>query len=384
MFVNHEHGQFQIPAAYGNISLILIAAIICVVSLVSFKRIFEKAGEQGKTPIREETTILFRGVAIILLLLGHFSIKCISGKQVFEYSGEWAVTIFLLISGTGLAKRYGLEDIGNDFLLKRIKKLAVPIWLTLFLFYVLDYALLGRVHGWQKIILSFVGIINAGPPNGPDWFIPYIVFLYTVYWGVSRLPAPVSVKVMALFAANYLASWAIMSYPLLGYINMWPRYSAVFPLAVGVGVYGEKIFGWVRVRIKRFPVLSLIGPLLAFSLYAMKIGVGTLIGLVSNGKVGSLVESLRLVYFVAFIVFLFIFVEKWNIGSRLVAFLGKYSLEIYLLHFPFMVYYDFLLFRRPLVIFFFIYMALILLGAYLLRKCQNKLSGLVFEMGGIG
>jgi peptidoglycan/LPS O-acetylase OafA/YrhL len=379
MFVNHEHGQFQILERYGDISLTIIVAIICIVSVLSYRRIHVEPGQHKDFPISEATTPLFRGIAVIFLLLGHFCIKCVSGKQVLEFAGEWAVAIFVILSATGLAKKYGLGRIERGFLWKRVQKLIFSVWSTLILFYVLDYVILGRTYGWQKIILSFVGIINWEPPNGPDWFISYILFLYVVFWGVGKLNAPKLLKCLIVLASTYFATWGILSFPVFAYFGMWPKYTAIFPLALIVGIYRKELLGPVGSWARKFPLMTLIGLLGLLALFVGKVGLGPLLGAASSEKILSIVESLRFVYFVAFFIVLFVFAETWNINSRFLTFLGKYSMEIYLLHMPFMVYYDFFLFRKPLVLYFFMYLTFITLGACILRKWTDAISSLVFR-----
>src|SRR5581483_6918237 len=87
-----------------------------------------------------QTSGMLRGLAILLLLLGHFALKCVHGEYFFESAGMWAVIIFLFISGIALTKRYGLTGLGKTFLMKRLRNLLPPTWITLTLFYILDFA----------------------------------------------------------------------------------------------------------------------------------------------------------------------------------------------------------------------------------------------------
>ena len=85
---------------------------------------------------------------------------------------------------------------------------------------------------------------------------------------------------------------------------------------------------------------------------------------------------------VALILFLIFFVgllEARGLKSGTLQFLGKYSFEVYLLHFPFMVYYDFFIFRRPLVFFFFVYAIFVLLLSVLLQRASVCLDGFIFR-----
>ena len=88
------------------------------------------------------TSEMFKGIAIIFLLVGHYSAFCLEGAQPFEMFGEIAVIIFLFLSGVGLTKSYGFNKIDKIYLVKRLRRIMIPLWLTLALFYFLDFLLL--------------------------------------------------------------------------------------------------------------------------------------------------------------------------------------------------------------------------------------------------
>jgi hypothetical protein len=64
---------------------------------------------------------------LFLLVIGHFSLFCIEGIQLFEYAGRWAVIIFLLLSGIAITVKYGIKDIGATFVKKRIQRFLFPV-----------------------------------------------------------------------------------------------------------------------------------------------------------------------------------------------------------------------------------------------------------------
>ncbi|MBK7552761.1 MAG: acyltransferase family protein [Syntrophaceae bacterium] len=123
----------------------------------------------------------------MLLLLGHLSEKCIAGVTYLEDGGRWAVVVFLFVSGVSLSKTYGLAALDKRFILNRIRRLAIPFWLTLALFLALDHYLLGYYYSIKRIILAIGGIMYPWPPMGHAWFITYLIFLYGLYYFVSLL-----------------------------------------------------------------------------------------------------------------------------------------------------------------------------------------------------
>ena len=79
------------------------------------------------------------------------------------------------------------------------------------------------------------------------------------------------------------------------------------------------------------------------------------------------------------LIMLSVILDSSKYESRVLSLLGVYSFEIYLVHYPFMVYYDFLLYRKPLIFFFFVYLSVIVLLGYLLRVISNYLNNIAFE-----
>ena len=147
LFVSHLDGANQIALSYATRSLTFILPIlIAMVAITARWKNQTKAQEpfQEKLFFTEETSTTLRGIAILLLIFGHLSLKCVEGGWPFPYAGSWAVTTFLYLSGVGLAKTYGLQRIDRKFWIKRLRRIAFPVWLTYLLFYVLDFLLLGK------------------------------------------------------------------------------------------------------------------------------------------------------------------------------------------------------------------------------------------------
>lgn len=382
VYLSHLNNLNQINAEYGRNSLLIIFSIIFIFIFASISRKDETDLLNNKNDVFSygSSTIL-RGMAILLLCIGHFAIKCIEGVLPFEYAGEYAVIIFVFLSGIGLTKKYNTSSIPRAFLFTRIKKLIIPVWLCLILFYLLDYLLANRIHTLNKIILSFLGIINSEPPNGPDWFISYIIFLYFNFYIVSFLSIAKFWKIILLIGLSYGMLFFVYYYPDFNYVNMWIKYSIVFPVAVLIGLHLNVVFKWI-VKVRTFSIV-LFYVLMAFFLvsYLIKLGLQPVTTLFSSGLISEIIISVRPVYLILFIVMLAYEIDRFKYYSRFLKFLGDYSMEIFLLHMPFMVYYDFFLFRKPLFIYFFIYGLFIIIMAFLLKKIVLKMNSILALYG---
>jgi peptidoglycan/LPS O-acetylase OafA/YrhL len=376
LFVSYTGQNNQINEQYALYSLVAVSFILLIITLTSIKKKNPVIGITGndESYFTMDSTRTLRGIAIIFLIFGHFSIKCVEGVLPTEYAGEYAVIIFLLLSGIGLTKAYGISRLDGTFLSKRIKRLFIPLWITLILFYSLDYLLLNRTHPVSKFILSVIGIINQDPPNGPDWFISYILFLYFVYYIVSKFKTYPFFRFLSILIISYFTAALIMEFRQLAYFRMWNKYPVVFPCAVGCGIYREKIYKILTSIFKASPFVYFLCMILSLLFFLNNTGIESILIIIKNSMVSELISTLRPIYFISFL-FMFIFlIEKINYNSRFLLFLGDYSFEIYLLHMPFMVYYDFFLFRKPLMVYFYVYGTFIIGISYLLNRTSENIN----------
>lgn len=327
-----------------------------------------------------DTTTQLRGLAIIFLILGHLAIKCIDGVMAWELAAKWAVVIFLFVSGVGVVKAYGLENLGKRFVRNRIRRLVFPVWLTLSLFYCLDYLLLNRTYSTVKVTLSFLGVIKPGPPNGPAWFITYIMFLYMVYYLASVLKIGVFKKFCVILFSSYISTYCIVYVPFLEkYFPFWQSYAAVFPVAILIGLYRSRLYSFLS---KLFGYSSIL-------FMACMLGLAFLYFINADGafvsKIRDIPFSLKVffetmlpIFFIVAIVMFAYLLDVVGVRSGVLTFLGKYSFEIYLLHLPFMENYDFFMFRKPLFLYFYSYIGFVLVLSYLLNKFVASLNRSVF------
>ena len=153
------------------------------------------------------TTTSLRGVAVLFLIFGHLSIKCLKDKMFFNLGGYWAVIIFLFISGYGLYQSYELSNTKNGFWEKRISKLYIPLWITLALFIVLDHFLIKLHHPLSELVFNFLGFHLNGVlvrVNAVAWFVEYVMVLYFIFWIVSKLSFSEEIKIFILFFLKVL------------------------------------------------------------------------------------------------------------------------------------------------------------------------------------
>ena len=180
-FVMHSNDEFlinQISKVYADKTLIMISIILFILIVITIK----ERRQVNDDFLSIETSSFLRGCAVLLLLVGHFYLKCVEGVSFFERAGNWAVVVFLFISGNALYKSYGLSNLTSRFIFRRLDKIILPTWICLLLFYILSYNINHYSYNWIMVALSFACIILPRPPDGPAWFITYILFLYFLYF----------------------------------------------------------------------------------------------------------------------------------------------------------------------------------------------------------
>jgi len=385
MFVSHFHSQNQIPLPYASSSLLLVFTIILLLAILSIRRKEPQATSRyvnNDQHFTVGTTETLRGIAILFLIFGHLAYKCIEGVSPFEYAGKWAVIIFLLVSGIGLTKTYGLKKSTKGFFKKRIMKLMFPVWTALILFYLLDLMLLNRTYTPLKIIFSFFGIMDHNSPNGPMWFVSYIIYLYIIFYIVLLINTNYFCKFFIILFFSYFATFCITySAHLNDIFHMWRSYTIVFPIAIFIGFHNEKICYSLKSLYHFSSFIYACCLLACFLIYELTpnlcmLSQTTPLPLI----VFQFAETFRPIFFVGCITMFAYLLDVIRLQTNFLLFLGKYAFEIYLIHFPFMVYYDFFLFRKPLILYFFVYAMFIILLSYQLRIASTLLNRLLFRI----
>jgi len=338
---------------FGIIFIILLSIIVCTARRSS-NQFFDKG-----------YTNMLRGLAVISLIFGHLSDKCLQNKMIFDSGGYWAVIIFLFISGYGLYRSYRFSTMGWMFWKKRISRIYIPLWITLVMFILMDHFLIGLNHSALEIALNFIGIHRNNillRVNAFAWYVEYIMVLYLMYWIASKLPFSENIKIASLFIFCMSIHLIIRYTPLMEYNSIWLQYTMVFPLGV--------FFGKYRDRIKSF------FPEVLWKQIILLVPVFLMLVLLYSWDSFDLPQASRLVqpiFLIIPVIIVSIFYERINLKSGFLMLLGEYSYEIYLLHGPFMAKYDFFLFRKPFYVFFFVYFIFLLLLSFLLAKMSTAI-----------
>ena len=200
--------------------------------------------------IKREQSLGMKGYAILLIMIHNFvdHIMLIGNNEmayspsatsdfvshilsntsiwhIISFTGWIGVALFLFVSGYGLTKKYGNENIDTA---RYIKRHVVKLWMLLAPMYVL-YVLVqhwwfGEPHNWQSVVaqLSFtVNILSYGDNGfviepGVYWFFGVILQFYLVFllirrwrigWLLSVMAAAIAMHYGFLYFADDDTMW---------------------------------------------------------------------------------------------------------------------------------------------------------------------------------
>lgn len=163
---------------------------------------------------------IFRGVAVILVMLYHYtSMYRILYQHKFpeQYDckyGYLGVQFFFIISGFVIFMTLGKVKNAADFLYKRFSRLYPTFWLCMLLTAAIVYCkgLPGREISFREFLLNFTMIpkaFNAGPVDGAYWsllpeFFFYLLMAVLIWSGRLKFVYTWSTAWLVLsFAGNY-------------------------------------------------------------------------------------------------------------------------------------------------------------------------------------
>lgn len=142
-----------------------------------------------------DTTDQIRGVAILLIMLGHLSA---TGRFVLSpRAGAWGVTIFLVLSGYGLFRSHTTNGL-DDFFRKRFSKVLVPYSIVIAALILIDVFALGMTYPPGNVILALSGFDLKASVDGTMWFISFLLLWYIAFYGIFRTVRTDGQRLLAL------------------------------------------------------------------------------------------------------------------------------------------------------------------------------------------
>lgn len=308
----------------GTTYLALIGALL----LLSFQQ--RKSQSLEKTiRLTPSSSQELKGLAILLVILSHLNvIQFIQVPEIFVFSGAWGVAIFLFLSGYGLAQSYLVKGLNYNFISKRLSKVWVPYVIASVLWILIDFYVLSIQYSWKQIVLTLLGIDLTCAIDQSMWFITYIMLWYMAFFLCFKLPIPDMLKVIPLFGIAFLMRYGYR-FEWLQYVEYhWALHAYLFPLGSVFGLALPMVQKFMTGR--KIPVVLFLAAIISFTCFIGFVGKTETIKWYILSNLSLAFSQLAM----------FVLLEYYNYSSRLLAFFGGLSFELYLTEFVFMTKYD--------------------------------------------
>ncbi|MBE5846804.1 MAG: acyltransferase [Lachnospiraceae bacterium] len=309
-------------AVYGFYLLLLL--LLFGGSKVSAK------GEWNDEYLSRSQTKAFLGFCTIVIMFHHISQKTCApwldpqyirhGLEFFVYIGYPCVAMFFFCSGYGMyvASRKG-DSFFDHYFIRRILPVIIPAALMWLVFFFIEQA-----RGMMIDPPLWINVYDY------IWYVPALLYIYIIFYICFHLVknAWASFALLWVGVALYFILSAFFS------PGTW-WYNTQFMFAVGATV-GAKTSAFTTLNKRHYPVwivLSLLLTLSGFIAAGYYEEIVTHYGIAYDQTVYGYVQIAgQLVSALTFVWFVLLLGMKIRIGNRVLAFLGSFTLELYLVH----------------------------------------------------
>lgn len=267
--------------------------------------------EKNPIPLDIDTTLALKGISAIEIMLGHIG-KNTGSIILFpnRKAGILFVGIFFALSGYGLM--YSIDNkknYQNVFLKQRIIKIVLPAYLI----YILRTVLLQEPLSYIVNIRIFFEETN--------WYVWEILVLYTIFY----LFAKISLKNISITLFFFSIVFVVIAY-ILKIDIPWYGSTLCFPLGIYYYLYNDKIYKYYVTTNQYMRVIFV-------SSIALFIGISTFF-MLGESFIGYVVA--RNIASTSFVILAFFLLYSFRIENKISKWLGKYSYEIFLIHFVYL------------------------------------------------
>ena len=280
-----------------------------------------------------------KGVAMCLMILHHLfwnvtamgvNIYGMAISQEIGILGKVCVSIFLILSGYGLNKSVKNDYKIGEFYKRHLTKIYFNYWFVVIISFIVgaifftDKAriLIGD-NVFNKVILNFTGLhylTGYMGYNSSWWFITAIIILYLLF--------PLIRILVKQYNYLFLIFSSILLFPDLIPFNVlnikWVAFN-FFPFILGVYMAESRIFENIHLTEEK-----LFYKFTGFMMIALAFVFIVPIRL----RLGMSYEGYRLDNFFGLLIILinFLYLSRINILNKLLSYIGKYSMDMFLIH----------------------------------------------------
>ena len=316
----------------------------------------------------------FAILAIVFSHIGYFLSTDTDFLWPMSVLAGVGVNLFLFLSGFGLTlSSFKKQMPFYVFYYKRLKKLFIPLWIVILIFFLMDYYILQRSYPITEIWKSFIGFFPLADLfnnlNSPLWYFTLILFYYLLFPLTFYKRIPYLSPVLILVISYILLKEVTLPFEInVDVFKLYKTHFAAFPLGVLFAVLmNDPNFSPIKHHFKNIFLKGTLKYLLVL-IFIYLFGYFSI-----NSGVGESKNIEQTISLITMFTIIFLFVVK-NFEVKLFSLFGIYSYEIYLIHWPILSRYDYLYKYLPAWVATCFYLVLFLVIAYGLQKMVKRVE----------
>ena len=293
------------------IPFLLLAAACWKIKLVS------PLGSINDNYNSKETGTMLRGFFAVIIVIGHISYLVNSGRifHIFNTTGYQTAAFFFFLSGFGLIKSLD-KDSGylNGFIPKKIRTLIIPYLILCLIYWAVNFLIKEPPNTLTEVLRSF---ISGTPVVDNSWYLILCLLFYLSFYIFAKLFN--KNKILIAASSFVLCICLVFLFKYLGWGTWW--YDSNYGYAAGMlwAIFDKNI----AKAAQKLPVyiLMLLAAIVCWFI-TFRLGL----------RFYSLNHQFVRINAVFLSLIVFLFVMKIKLGSPILKFYGRISLELYLIH----------------------------------------------------
>jgi|GEM_PF-610868 len=363
-FQNFEIQKVATPSA--SLTDVWMLLILLLMILASLKRKATRILDRSQTD-------QLRGLAILLIIIGHFWVHT-AARQPKLILGDAGVSLFFILSGFGLTcSSWNRSTPLSSFAKKRMLRVFVPYWWSTALILVLDALFLHRTYRPSDLLLTLAGLNLTPTVDRIDfvrWFITLLILWYMLFFAVQAIPRT-AIRIGLLFLAAALLFLLDYYVAHLGWYQLFS-----FPVGCLLALERDRIASFFEERrnTRRLLFTALTGSM-AVILFKVVLQE-ELVQRIPSILLQGLVEAVDIIGSLSALTFIGL-LARFSLASSLLIVTGGLSYELFLLHGPFLIKYNFILRVPHVVLGLFADIAFIVFIAFCFRAATGRATALI-------
>lgn len=340
-----------------------------VLGLLLLLAVFTIRRNSSLSMLGRDSTSQLKGVAIIFIIVGHFWTHVATYRPLVHLAG-YGVSMFFILSGYGLSVSALAKQLSLwQYFQRRLIRVFLPYWIATVVIIFLDFFFLERIIPLDALMWTSIGVNISSIASHLDytrWFITLLLLWYVLHYLVNKIfRPPISAFVILVCAVViFLVNYYFFSFG-------WHQ---IFAFPAGCMLAGYK--QGVERTFQQYTVIMIVG-------------AGILVSAVTIWKVDPsgqhnleylpdiillLIREFQSLVFCLALIVIFGAGSVLGKSSYFLNFVGAISFELFLLHGPFLIKYNPVIFSEEtglLSFQFCVFIVLILLLSFLFHRLVN-------------